>query len=161
VNDGGHLAGRVNGMVLEVVVGPADSVEPETRDIIRRAILAADAVAGPTRGTVSVLVEGDAAIRELNRIWRGIDKPTNVLAFPPPQAPPRRHVGDIAISYETAAREAGLEAKPLAHHLAHLAVHGFLHLLGHDHQSDAAAEEMEHLERKILARLDIPDPYGP
>jgi probable rRNA maturation factor len=71
-----------------------------------------------------------------------------------------RQFGDIAISYETAIREAQAEARPFAHHLAHLAVHGFLHLLGYDHQSDAAAEEMEDLERKILARLGIPDPYG-
>jgi probable rRNA maturation factor len=71
-----------------------------------------------------------------------------------------KHLGDIAISYETAIREAEAEARPFPHHLAHLAVHGFLHLLGYDHQSDAAAEEMEALERKILARLEVPDPYG-
>jgi len=98
----------------------------------------------------------------LNRRWRGVDKPTNVLSFPAAAAPSTapRYLGDIAISYETTIREAQAQARPFAHHLAHLAVHGFLHLLGYDHQSDAAAEEMEDLERKILARLGMPDPYG-
>ena len=68
------------------------------------------------------------------------------------------YLGDVVISYETAAREAVREAKPFAHHLAHLAVHGFLHLIGYDHQSDAAARKMEALESSILARLDMPDP---
>ena len=63
------------------------------------------------------------------------------------------------LAYETAAREAAAERKPMAHHLAHLAVHGFLHLLGYDHDSGEAADEMERLEAKILARLDVPDPY--
>ena len=70
-------------------------------------------------------------------------------------------LGDIVIAYETIAREARDEGKPVAHHLAHLAVHGFLHLLGYDHERDAEAEAMEALEREILARLGIPDPYRP
>ena len=157
--NGGRAAAESGGISLEVAVTPqAASVEPKARNIIRRAILAADDVAGPVRGVVGVLVENDAAIRDLNRAWRGVDAPTNVLAFPAPPTPPSRHVGDIAISYETAAREAVREAKPFAHHLAHLAVHGFLHLIGYDHQSDAAARKMEALESSILARLDMPDP---
>jgi probable rRNA maturation factor len=68
-------------------------------------------------------------------------------------------LGDIAIAYETTAREAETEEKPFDHHLAHLAVHGFLHLLGYDHDSDDAATTMEDLERSILARLGVPDPY--
>jgi probable rRNA maturation factor len=159
--NGGRAAAESDGISLEVAVTPeVASVEPKARNIIRRAILAADDVAGPVRGVVGVLVENDAAIRDLNRTWRGVDAPTNVLAFPAPPTPPSRHVGDIAISYETAAREAVREAKPFAHHLAHLAVHGFLHLIGYDHQSDAAARKMEALESSILARLDMPDPYG-
>ncbi len=70
------------------------------------------------------------------------------------------HLGDIVIAFETLAREAGTEGKPFAHHLAHLAVHGYLHLLGHDHETDREARTMERLERKILARLSIPDPYA-
>jgi probable rRNA maturation factor len=69
-------------------------------------------------------------------------------------------LGDIVVAYETTAKEARAENKPFDHHLVHLVVHGFLHLLGYDHESDGEAEEMEHLERKILARLNVPDPYG-
>jgi len=147
--------------------------QPEAKATVRRAITAA---AASTRGLpaasgeVSVVLADDAAIRKLNRDWRGIDKPTNVLAFPAPQlwsAGAGRAaaetgpalLGDIIIAYETTAGEAAAAAKPFAHHLAHLAVHGFLHLLGYDHESDAGADEMERLEAKILARLDVPDPH--
>jgi probable rRNA maturation factor len=81
-----------------------------------------------------------------------------VLSFP--AAPGSETLGDIAIAYETTAREAEAEGKPFADHLAHLAVHGFLHLLGYDHQSDAEAAAMERLEVAILARLNVPDPYA-
>jgi probable rRNA maturation factor len=121
----------------------------------------ADEVAGPAQGGIAVLVDGDERIRALNRLWRGIDKPTNVLSFSYPDAPAGvpQHVGDIAISYQTAAAEAAAEGKPFAHHMKHLAVHGFLHVLGYDHESDEDAEAMERLERTILARLGVPDPY--
>ena len=76
---------------------------------------------------------------------------------PPPSSP---YIGDIVIAYETVAREAAAEGKPFNHHLAHLAVHGFLHLLGYDHENNRDAEAMERLERKILKRLAIPDPYA-
>ena len=111
---------------------------------------------------LAVLLTDDAAIRRLNAQWRNIDKPTNVLSFPPaPSTVPDavKSLGDIAIAYETAAREARTDDKPFDHHLAHLAVHGFLHLLGYDHESDADAQTMEQLERVILARLGVPDPY--
>src|SRR5262245_22042828 len=76
------------------------------------------------------------------------------------RAPPRRRRScDIVIAYETVAREAAAEGRPFAHHVAHLAVHGFLHLLGYDHDSDAEADAMERLEARILARLDVPDPH--
>ena len=71
------------------------------------------------------------------------------------------YLGDIVIAYQTVAREAVAEGKPFNHHLAHLAVHGFLHLLGYDHENDRDAQKMERLERKILKRLAIPDPYAP
>ena len=76
-----------------------------------------------------------------------------------PPAPP--YVGDIVIAYETTAREAVAEGKPFEHHLAHLAVHGFLHLLGYDHDNDRNARTMERLERTILERIGVPDPYAP
>jgi probable rRNA maturation factor len=84
-----------------------------------------------------------------------------VLSFPaaPHQQGPVKSLGDIAIAYETTAREATEEGKPFADHLAHLAVHGFLHLLGYDHDTDATAEQMEQFERDILVRLGVPDPY--
>jgi len=102
-----------------------------------------------------------SAVGAANTLWRGFDKPTNVLSFPSPdtQPGPARTIGDIAISYETAAREAAAEGKTLGDHVAHLSVHGFLHLLGYDHESDNDAEEMEGLERVILARIGVSDPY--
>ena len=115
-----------------------------------------------TDRVLAVLLTDDAAIRRLNAQWRNVDKPTNVLSFPPaPSTVPGavKSFGDIAIAYETAAREARTDDKPFDHHLAHLAVHGFLHLLGYDHESDADAQTMEQLERVILARLGVPDPY--
>jgi probable rRNA maturation factor len=109
---------------------------------------------------LAVLLTDDAAIRRLNAQWRGLDKSTNVLSFPPaPSADAMKSLGDIAIAYETTAREAAEEHKPLDHHLAHLAVHGFLHLLGYDHDTESAATTMEQFERVILARLGVPDPY--
>jgi probable rRNA maturation factor len=158
----GNAVGEAERVRLDIAVSPAaGAAASRARDTVARAIRAAQGVAGPVAGSISVLLTDDAAIRELNRQWRGVDNATNVLAFPAADSPPvaSRHLGDIAISCETAAREARADARPFAHHLAHLAVHGFLHLLGHDHQSDRAAEGMEALERSILARLGIPDPY--
>src|SRR5215470_10060566 len=118
---------------------------------VRAAIAAAaDAVRAlpAAGGEVTVVLTDDEAIRKLNRDWRHMDKPTNVLSFPAAQlpAPGRREeavvpatLGDLVIAYETTVREAAAEAKPVAHHVAHLAVHGFLHLLGYDHESDEEA----------------------
>lgn len=112
---------------------------------------------------LSLLFTDDAHIQILNREWRGKDKPTNVLSFPAfdtaPGDPLPPLMGDIVIACETVESEAALEKKPFDHHLTHLIVHGQLHLLGYDHEDEEEAEEMEALERRILARLDIPDPY--
>lgn len=112
---------------------------------------------------LSLLFTDDASIRTLNREWRGKDKATNVLSFPAfevvPGDPLPPMLGDIILAFETVSAEAALEGKPFAHHLIHLIVHGLLHLLGHDHENDADADEMEGVERKVLARLAIPDPY--
>jgi probable rRNA maturation factor len=97
-------------------------------------------------------------MRALNRDFRGADRATNVLAFPAP-AKDGKAIGDIALAYETLAREAAAEGKPAAHHLMHLAVHGTLHLLGFDHGGEVEAAAMEARERAILAALDVPDPY--
>jgi probable rRNA maturation factor len=133
----------------------------KVRATVRRAVGAAAATASTTGTEVAIVLTDDSAVRQLNRLWRGIDAATNVLSFPTKRKiadePP--HLGDIVLAYETIAREASAEHKPLAHHVAHLVVHGFLHLLGYDHEKDADAETMEQTERKILRRLHIPDPY--
>lgn len=111
---------------------------------------------------IAIALSSDAAIRELNVQFRGQDKPTNVLSFPAPplaDAVASDASGDIIIAYETLLREAEAEGKAPLHHLAHLTVHGLLHLAGYDHDDDTEAEEMEALERSILHTLTIPDPY--
>jgi len=139
--------------------------QTDAEDIIQRAIAAAASfIELPAEDTeVAVMLTDDARIRELNRAWRNQDKATNVLSFPaaqPPGATPSPlMLGDIAIAYETTLSEAEAEDKPFQNHLSHLAIHGFLHLLGYDHLDDAEAEEMEELERDILAKLGIADPY--
>jgi len=132
----------------------------EVRPIVRRAVAQAAAELSTSGTELAIVLTDDSAIRQLNRLWRGIDAATNVLSFPTKQTtdePP--HLGDVVLAYETIAREASAACRPFAHHVAHLAVHGFLHLLGYDHERDVAAEAMERLERKILRRLGIPDPY--
>jgi probable rRNA maturation factor len=109
---------------------------------------------------VSLAFCDDAAIKELNARWRRQDKPTNVLSFPTPGALETKPLlGDIVIAYETVAREAEAEGKGLADHAAHMIVHGFLHLIGYDHETPSEAEEMETLERRIAHSLGIEDPY--
>lgn len=139
--------------------------ETGARAEIRRAIAAArasfDRDSRPA-GSVVVALTDDAGIHVLNRQRRGRDAPTNVLSFPAPPGfgdPDTPNLGDIVIAYETVVREAEEEGKPFAHHLAHLSVHGFLHLIGFDHENGAEAERMEGRERAALARLGIPDPY--
>ena len=131
--------------------------------MLRRAVAEAAAMASTTDGELAIVLTDDSAIRALNRDWRGKDKPTNVLSFPAQEAcadgRAPRMLGDIVIAYETAAREAEVEGKPLMHHVAHLAVHGFLHLVGYDHAASEEADAMERLEVAILARLGVPDPY--
>jgi probable rRNA maturation factor len=108
---------------------------------------------------VTVLLADDAAIRDLNARFRGKDKPTNVLSFPAPDFA-RPHLGDVALAYGVCAGEAETQGKSLADHLAHLTVHGVLHLLGWDHEAEAQAEAMEAMERRILETLGVADPYG-
>ncbi len=147
------------------VQSPGWDAEPAAAETVRRAIGAAArhcTAHGASHGEVSVVLTDDEAIRLLNHEWRRIDKPTNVLSFPATMSAnsaPEPLLGDIVIAYETVARESTAEHKPFLHHLAHLAVHGFLHLMGYDHQTDSQADAMEGLERDILADLDIADPY--
>ena len=102
----------------------------------------------------------DAEIRGLNATWRGQDKPTNVLSFPTPGALATKPLlGDIVIAFETVAREAREQDKSLADHASHMIIHGFLHLIGYDHETPAEAEAMEALERRVAETLGIRDPY--
>jgi probable rRNA maturation factor len=129
------------------------------KTVARRAIVTAAAMMALPTCELSVLLTDDPTIRTINCDWRGVDAPTNVLSFPAPAAGEPPFIGDIVLAYETIAAEAQAEHKPFAHHLAHLAVHGFLHLLGYDHVRKKDAEAMEEAERDILRQLRIPDPY--
>ena len=138
------------------------------RDAVRVALaigVTATGLASPARVELCIVLADDTEQQRLNRLFRGRDTPTNVLAFPawepgmrsPPGAP--LLLGDIVLAFETVAREAAEQDKPFADHLRHLIVHGVLHLLGHDHQTADAASMMEALETVILAKLGVPDPY--
>jgi len=127
--------------------------------------LALERCGAPAAVVVDVTLADDAEQRALNRTWRGIDAPTNVLAFPvaDPAAPlpdgAPLLLGDVVLAFETVRREATEQNKPFADHLRHLVVHGVLHLLGYDHIEPAAAAGMEQREIAILAELGVPNPY--
>lgn len=131
------------------------------RDLHARALSRMpDAPGDPgTAGEIAVLLTDDAKLRELNKAFRGKDRPTNVLSFPAP--PFSGSLGDIAIAYGTCAREAAEQGKSFRDHAAHLILHGVLHLYGFDHEAgEQEAEGMESLERALLAELGIADPYA-
>lgn len=149
---------------IEVTIESADwPAASDIEPLVGRAVAAAADATGRAfaeDAEVSFLFTDDTHIRALNATWRGIDKATNVLSFAggePIEA--ARLLGDIVIAFETLRKEAEDQGKPVGDHLAHLVVHGFLHLVGFDHEIDAEADEMEDMERNILARLGIEDPY--
>jgi probable rRNA maturation factor len=112
---------------------------------------------------LSILFTNDAEIQTLNKQWRNINKPTNILSFPavlPNKIAKSPLLGDLALGFETIAQEAKTDEKTFENHLIHLIIHGFLHILGYDHETDADALIMEALEIKILAKLNIGDPYA-
>jgi len=187
------------GLKIDVVVDSEHWTDVRAASaIVRRAVRQAAAALSPHPAELAIVLTDDTAMRRLNRDWRGVDAPTNVLSFatstargehPVPRAAGpaskccnrhgkqhgkqpgdqhrnryrRRHcnhLGDIVLAYQTIKREARREDKAFNHHLAHLAVHGFLHLLGYDHQSAAQARRMESTERGILRALAVPDPYA-
>lgn len=157
---------------FEIIVNVTDprwdeAAGPDVSGLVARAVRAAlDAGAATPPAEVSVRLTNDVEIHALNRDWRDRDAPTNVLAFALDEdqgqvaGTPVRVLGDVVVAYETCAREAVRDAKPLADHLAHLVVHGTLHLLGYDHEADAEAEAMERTEADVLAGLGIPDPHA-
>lgn len=112
---------------------------------------------------LTIRLVDEAEGRELNRTWRHKDYATNVLSFPadvPDGLLDIPLLGDLVICAPVVCREAAEQGKTLSAHWAHMVIHGCLHLLGHDHVEDAEAEEMEALERKLLAELGHPDPYN-
>jgi metalloprotein, YbeY/UPF0054 family len=160
---------------LDVLVESCQWLEklPEAHRVCRVAAIAAIAHALPAHTTqpasACVLLTDDARLRDLNRTFRGVDRATNVLAFPAVPADVLAaagadgrpaDLGDVAIAFETTVAEARNDGKPLADHLSHLVVHAILHLLGHDHETDSEAVAMEALEIQILAHLGVADPYA-
>jgi len=141
-------------------------VDTDWEDLSRRALAAAAGRAGlalKPGAVVSILLTDDAAVRAINRQWRAKDAPTNVLSFQsvsPDRLAEAPALGDIVLACETVGREAIEEGIAFEAHATHLIVHGFLHLLGFDHEEDAEAERMEALETVILADLGIADPYA-
>lgn len=140
----------------------------DAEELCRRAVRAACHAAADDVGAaeVSIVLGDDVLLQSLNRDYRDVDAPTNVLAFPGDAAPRPagngpRLLGDVIIAYQTARAEAAAADKRLGDHLCHLVVHGTLHLLGHDHLSDVDAEAMERLEVQALAALGVADPYAP
>ncbi|HQZ12932.1 MAG TPA: rRNA maturation RNase YbeY [Devosia sp.] len=111
---------------------------------------------------VTLVLTDNASQQVLNRDWRQVDKPTNVLSFPQiePFSPLAGLIGDITLARETLEREAADLGVGFTDHFTHLVVHGFLHLLGYDHIEDDEALQMESLETQILATLGIADPYA-
>jgi probable rRNA maturation factor len=150
---------------VDIMVSAEQWNDVDTLDpLVRACIAAAIAETGlelPAFCEVSVNFCDDSEIQALNARWRGKDAPTNVLSFPTPgPLEARALLGDIVIAFETVAREARTQEKSLADHTRHMVVHGFLHLLGYDHESSQEAEEMEGLERRIAASLGMNDPYA-
>ncbi len=131
-----------------------------TADCVR-ASLAESGVRLAPQCEMSVTFCDDAAIKALNAKWRGKDLPTNVLSFPTPGAlKVKPLLGDIVIAFETVAREAAEQGKGFRDHTVHMVMHGFLHLIGYDHQRPSEAESMEALERRIANTLGLADPYA-
>lgn len=115
---------------------------------------------GDDKYSVAILLTDDAEVQQLNHQYRKKNKPTNVLSFPNGSVEGGViQLGDIAMAYDTLAREAAAQGKPLKHHLTHLTIHGVLHLLGYDHEAESEAEAMESLEIAILGGMGIANPY--
>jgi probable rRNA maturation factor len=107
-----------------------------------------------------LVLTGDEEMHNLNRLWRGQDKATNVLSFPADAIRDSGFLGDLVLAYETVSNEASAQGISLSDHVSHLVVHGMLHLLGFDHEEDEEAERMETVERTALSSIGVADPYA-
>lgn len=147
---------RISSLIIDIARLAEDW--PEVDDLIIRAAKLARAETESERvGELSVALSDDAQVQVLNRDFRGKDKPTNVLSFPMQEE--SGLLGDVVLARETLEREALEQGKDFEDHLAHLVVHGVLHLYGFDHQNDADAADMEAREVRALAQLGIDNPY--
>jgi probable rRNA maturation factor len=158
------MAQRSQGSIESAIeAGAWLEAEPNVIELAGAAANEAIAVASAPESTMyglEVVLSDDAHVWELNRRHRGKDKPTNVLSFSAPaDFAPARTLGSVILAYETVIAEAREQGKTLGEHLQHLVVHGVLHLLGYDHEADREAEEMEAVERLVLASLGVADPY--
>lgn len=158
-------------MIVETIIEDERWAEAGLEPLAERACAAALDHLGIDGAEISLLACDDTRIAALNADFRGKPVPTNVLSWPSeergaeapggePLPPEDLELGDIAIAFETCAREAVAADKPFADHVTHLLVHGTLHLLGYDHIEDKDAGLMEALEVEILGKLGIADPYG-
>ncbi|MGU9982106.1 rRNA maturation RNase YbeY [Phreatobacter sp. HK31-P] len=156
-------AGRIEGAAIVTEIAILSDLWdglPEAESVVHRAVdavAARDDVAVPADAELSLALADDAAVQALNRDYRAKDKPTNVLSFPAAHGP---LLGDVIIAWETLIREAAEEDLTPVDHLTHLTIHGLLHLLGYDHETEAEALRMEALETSILAGLGIRDPHA-
>jgi probable rRNA maturation factor len=144
------------------IQSPLWDAQPAAVQTIRDVLAAAALVLSTAGGEVAIVLTDDESIRELNRQWRDVDRPTNVLSFPAavtPTSAGAKFFGDIVMAYETLKRESDDENRAFLHHLAHLTVHGFLHLIGYGHDVEAEAEKMEGLESRIMLSINLPDPW--
>jgi probable rRNA maturation factor len=129
--------------------------------LARAARVAYAAAGGRDAAAVALALSDDAQVRELNREWRGMDKATDVLSFPDGEMDGEIcALGDIILAYETVARDAEEAGLQTGNHAIHLVIHGMLHLLGYDHDTEDDAAAMERLETDIMAGLGLHDPYG-
>lgn len=157
---------NICGLSVEIVrrAGIWQRLAVSDAELARAAKAAFRAAPRPGKFAVTLALTDDKEMRALNRAWRGKDAPTNVLSFPGGVAPGLGEepcpLGDVVLAAETIEREAEAQGIPFADHVCHLVVHGVLHLLGFDHESEADAATMESLETKVLAGLGIADPYA-
>lgn len=154
-------------MTVDVVVEDPRWADVGIADLAERAAAAALRGSGLDPGAceIALLACDDGRIAALNADFRGTARPTDVLSWPsedrrPGRAPRDPELGDVAIAFDTCARAAAEQGKPLDAHVMHLIVHAVLHLLGHDHATDRQAAAMEAAEVKILHELGVPDPYA-